>query len=76
MADVRLGVRPREWVAGGSIVAMATQSEIDKTVRRVHDVPEWLLRAKACPECFALLPADQGAVSAHKDWHQRTGTER
>lgn len=58
---------------------MATQSdieEIEETVRRVKASPEWLLAAKACPVCYALVPADQGALSAHKDWHQRTNTER
>jgi len=39
-------------------------------------VPDALLSAKACPVCFALVPADQGALSAHAAWHERTGTER
>lgn len=52
---------------------MTSPEEVAKIVRRVNDTPAWLLQAKACPECFALVPADQGALSAHKAWHDRHG---
>lgn len=53
---------------------MANSSEIDALVRRMKDVPDFLLRAKACPECLAVVPADQGAITGHAEWHVRTGT--
>ncbi len=55
---------------------MATNYEIDESVRRISETPKWLLEAKACPECFALVPADQGAISAHVDWHEKLKTSR
>lgn len=57
-----------------SVVSMTSPQEIAETVDRVKETPAWLLHAKACPECFALVPADQGAVSAHKAWHDRHGS--